>query len=184
MVDSGIKKVIIPNNALPLVSYNDNELYYDIRYRIISEDKNRTSYWSDIKRIVMPPTSDADLPYTTTPRINSYTVNTGGGNKAITSTWTYPVLPAELNPDPYKAELERRFSQVTFFDIFIRWSPNLSGSTWSDWKYETTVSANTYNILAQTTPYVAKRVEIGVQIPTANRAYEPRLELFNVVHTI
>lgn len=184
MADSGIKKVTIPNNALPLVSYNDTELYYDIRYRIISEDKNRSSYWSDIKRIIMPPTTDADLPYTTTSRINVYTVNTGAGNKAITSTWTYPKLPGEFNPDAYKAELERRFAQVSFFDIFIRWSDNLTGSVWTDWAYETTISANTYNIAAKTTPTVAKRIQIGIQIPTAYRVYEPRLELFNVVHTI
>jgi len=36
MADENIKKLIIPNNALPLVSYDDDELYYDIRYRIIS----------------------------------------------------------------------------------------------------------------------------------------------------
>lgn len=184
MADSGIKKVIIPNNALPLVSYDDNELYYDVRYRIISEDKNRSSYWSDIKRIVMPPTTDADLPYTAVPRINAYTVNTGAGNKAITATWTYPKLPAEFNVDAYKAELERRFSQVSFFDIFIRWSDNLTGPAWTDWAYETTISANTFNIAAKTTPTVAKRIQIGVQIPTSYRVYEPRLELFNVVHTI
>lgn len=184
MTDQGIKKVIIPNSSLPLVSYNDTELYYDIRYRIISEDKNRTSHWSEIKRIVMPPTSDADLPYTTVPRVNVYTVNTGSGNKAITSTWTYPVAPADFNPDPYKAELERRFSQVNFFDIFVRWSPDLTGSVWTDWAYETTISSNTYNIAAKITPYVAKRIEMGIQIPTSSRVYEPRLELFNVVHTI
>jgi hypothetical protein len=184
MADSGIKKVVIPNNALPLVSYNVDEIYYDIRYRIISEDKNRTSYWSDIKRIIMPPTSDADLPYTTTPRINIYTVTTGTGSKAITSTWTYPTAPADFNVNAYKAELERRFAQVGFFDIFVRWSDNLTGPVWTDWVYETTISTNTYNILARTTPTVAKRIEIGVQIPTALRAYEPRLELFNVVHTI
>lgn len=184
MADNGIKKVVIPNNALPLVSYDDTDIYYDIRYRIISEDKNRSSHWSEIKRIVMPPTTDADLPYTTVPRINAYTVNTGAGNKAITITWTYPVLAGEFNVDPYKAELERRFSQVSFFDIFVRWSPDLTGSTWSDWKYETTISSNTYNIAAQATPYVAKRIELGIQIPTSYRLYEPRLELFNAVHTI
>lgn len=184
MVDSNIKKIIIKNNELPLVSYNDEELYYDIRYRVITEDKNRVSHWSEVTRISVPPTSQADLPYTTTSRINVYTVNTGSGNKAITATWTYPKEPEEFNPNAYKAELERRFAQVSFFDIFVRWSNDLTGSVWTDWVYETTISANTFNIAAKTTPSVAKRIQVGIQIPTSYRVYEPRLELFNVVHTI
>ena len=43
-----IKKVIIKNKNLPSVTFDDNSLFYSVRYRIISEDKNRTSQWSPI----------------------------------------------------------------------------------------------------------------------------------------
>jgi len=45
MADAGIKKLIIPKNQLPLVN-DDNE--YVLRYRIISDDKNRSSHYSPI----------------------------------------------------------------------------------------------------------------------------------------
>lgn len=43
MADSGIKKVTVYKSELGKVG-NSNE--YIIKYRIISEDKNRTSHWS------------------------------------------------------------------------------------------------------------------------------------------
>ena len=45
MADQGIKKVRIPKNQLPPVG-DDNE--HSIRYRVVSDDKNRTSHWSPI----------------------------------------------------------------------------------------------------------------------------------------
>jgi hypothetical protein len=46
MVDSGIKKSIIVNSELPPINPETNG--YEVRYRIISEDKNRTSHWSPL----------------------------------------------------------------------------------------------------------------------------------------
>ena len=45
MADPGIKKVRIPKNQLPPVG-DDNE--HLIRYRVVSDDKNRASHWSPI----------------------------------------------------------------------------------------------------------------------------------------
>ena len=46
MADSNIKKTRILKSALPPVDFDT--LKYNTRYRIISEDKNRTSHWSPI----------------------------------------------------------------------------------------------------------------------------------------
>ena len=46
MVDSNIKKTRILKSFLPPVDHDTEK--YNIRYRIISEDKNRTSHWSPI----------------------------------------------------------------------------------------------------------------------------------------
>ena len=46
MPDANIKKVRIPKSSLPPI--NNETLAYNLRYRIISEDKNRTSHWSPV----------------------------------------------------------------------------------------------------------------------------------------
>jgi hypothetical protein len=46
MVDSNIKKTRIVKSSLPPVDHDTEK--YNIRYRIISEDRNRTSHWSPI----------------------------------------------------------------------------------------------------------------------------------------
>lgn len=184
MADANIKKVIIPNNTLPLISADSDGLFYDLRYRIVSEDKNRLSHWAPIKRIDMPTTTDADLPYTTAPRITVYSIGIDSGGKAIVTNWTFPQTAGEFNPDPYKSELERRFKQVTFFDVFIRWSPDNSGTNWDPWTYETTISANSYSVIRQESPYQAKRIEITIQIPKNEKTIDTRLELFRTVHAV
>ena len=48
MPDKNIKKNIILKKDLPNVIGDDTSLNYEIRYRMISEDKNRLSHWSPI----------------------------------------------------------------------------------------------------------------------------------------
>jgi uncharacterized protein (DUF2141 family) len=46
MADANIKKTRILKSALPPI--DSDTLKYNTRYRVISEDKNRTSHWSPI----------------------------------------------------------------------------------------------------------------------------------------
>jgi uncharacterized protein (DUF2141 family) len=46
MADANIKKTRILKSELPPI--NSDTLKYNTRYRVISEDKNRTSHWSPI----------------------------------------------------------------------------------------------------------------------------------------
>ena len=48
MSDKNIKKNIILKKDLPSVIGDNTTLNYEIRYRIVSEDKNRLSHWSPI----------------------------------------------------------------------------------------------------------------------------------------
>jgi hypothetical protein len=48
MADQGIKKVIIPRSSLPPAGKNGE---YLVRYRIVSEDKNRYSHWSPVHKV-------------------------------------------------------------------------------------------------------------------------------------
>lgn len=53
MADAGIKKVIITKSSLPPIS-GDNQGYV-LRYRIVSEDKNRYSHWSPQYKVSIDP---------------------------------------------------------------------------------------------------------------------------------
>jgi hypothetical protein len=57
MSDAGIKKLTIPKSQLPPVGDNNE---YSIRYRIISEDKNRYSHWSPIFLATAPEVEEVD----------------------------------------------------------------------------------------------------------------------------
>jgi len=46
MADQGIKKAKVSQSTLPSIDVNLQG--YAVRYRIISEDKNRTSHWSPV----------------------------------------------------------------------------------------------------------------------------------------
>jgi len=50
MADVGIKKVIIKKASLPALDHD--KVGYIFRYRIVSEDKNRTSQWSPINLVL------------------------------------------------------------------------------------------------------------------------------------
>jgi hypothetical protein len=54
MADEGIKKVIITKEELPaLAKLGENEYGHLLRYRIVSEDKNRFSHWSKITPVTL-----------------------------------------------------------------------------------------------------------------------------------
>jgi hypothetical protein len=50
MADAGIKKVIIRKTSLPALDHDN--VAYIFRYRVVSEDKNRTSQWSPINLVL------------------------------------------------------------------------------------------------------------------------------------
>jgi hypothetical protein len=88
--DSGIKKVIILKSSLPQRSgINEN---YVVRFRIVSEDKNRSSHWSTKYRI--PLKNVSTIPFS---------LAVSQTNKTITAVWT-------PTPDT-KSE----------FDVYVKW---------------------------------------------------------------
>ena len=178
MATEVIKKVKIASAELPLIQFTTtnnqalnrieiDELYYDFRYRIISEDKNRTSAWSPIERIVMPDTgSGIDpatelpyFPYTSDQKIN---ISESGTPKIITAIWTKPL--AADNP----SEFENIFNKTNIYDMWVRWTDESNATDlsigWTSWEYVTTVSSNTFSIPKPQTSY--KTIEIAIQVPT------------------
>lgn len=81
------KKIIVPKNQLPLVRSED-EAYF-VKFRIVSEDKNRFSYWSPVFRL------EQDIDYRSK-YFGSIRMNvTKDTNDRIFATWDgIPGIPA------------------------------------------------------------------------------------------
>lgn len=169
-----IKKVIIKNKNLPSVTFDDDSLFYSVRYRIISEDKNRTSQWSPVYKLEAPTTTSAGLPYDGAVAPERFHINTVGNDpKTITAIWSFKL--ASDNP----TQLEKIFSETSIFDVWVRWNPNNApdNTNWTAWEYSTTVSTNTFSILKRSTGD-PKQIEIAIQIPTNKKVKDDRLTLF------
>lgn len=184
MADVGIKQIKIDKTEFPFVqlttTYNNSlsrdevaALHYDFRYRIVSEDKNRYSHWSEIIRYPMPNVT-TPFPFTET---NRFSITKTGNPEIITAVWSFP---GEIdNPSDYV----KFFKDTLQYDIWIRWNNNnvtdLNDIGWTLWEYSATVSANTFSILKKDSS--VKRVEIAVQIPTTLKIrdyYNNKLTLF------
>lgn len=120
MADVGIKKVVLTKDKLSSVS--GDYLNYIVRYRIVSEDKNRHSYWSpnySVLAIALPDTNfDVSKPSTTSNTVNC--------------VWD---PPSNLG--------------VQSFDVYLKWTHPTPAST-IDWYYAATVYTNTYSAIIKT----------------------------------
>ena len=184
MADAGIKKVKIPFEEFPLVQFTTllntetereevNSLYYDFRYRIISEDKNRFSHWSSIQRNIQPDITDP-FPYTNA-ESNRFSVTKSGD--IITAIWSFPgdsEIEQRMLLDPedvnYMSEEEANyikiFRKTRTFDVWVRWTDDNTPTIeedWEAWEYEATVSTNSFSILKRDVD--VKRIEIAIQVP-------------------
>jgi hypothetical protein len=108
MVDSGIKKTKILENLLPNISVDQEG--FSIRYRIVSDDKNRTSQWSPV--VVLKPEYD-------------YVSGTIGFNKSGNiGTLVWDSVSIQKNSNEIRKAHE--------FDIWLKWHRNDNG----DWLYK------------------------------------------------
>jgi len=201
VADIGIKKVRIPKSDFPLVqittTHNEeldrdevDSLHYDFRYRVVSEDRNKSSHWSEIIRYLMPDITDP-FPYTDS-TASRFRISKSGD--VITATWSFPgdkeiaeqmALPPE-NPNymsPEEASYIKFFRDSTQYDIYVRWNDNnttdLSNAGWEDWEYETSVRSTSFDILKKDVD--VKRIEIAIQYPTTIKIrdfYNNKLTLF------
>jgi hypothetical protein len=108
MSDSGIKKIQIGQNVLPPI--NSEIEGYSVRYRVVSDDKNRTSQWS--------PTITLQPDYTYT--IGSISFNKNGS--IAQQAW-----------DPVSILINgNEIRKAHEYDIWIKWDRNDGG----DWIYK------------------------------------------------
>jgi hypothetical protein len=166
MVDANIKKIRIPRSDWPLVQfdtvYNEStqreeidKLYYDFRYRIVSEDRNKFSHWSEIIRYIMPDAT-SPFPYTDTRRISL-----SSSASVTTAIWTHPEerqftisnVSGNGTLITYTTDLVHDFVPGNIVDIsgVLPIDYNLIGAT-----VNTTPTTKTFTILGNTsTAYVS-----------------------------
>ena len=126
MPDQGIKKIRIKQQDLPSIDINEEG--YILRYRVVSEDKNRTSQWSPIS-IIQPN-------YTYVP--GSIAFNKAGDIASL--AWDSVSIQIDGN------EIRKAHE----FDIWLKWHRSDNG----DWIYKQRIDGgnisfpipNTYTI--------------------------------------
>lgn len=119
MADAGIKKSIVSVTDLPAI--NPILEGYEVRYRIVSEDKNRTSHWSP-SYLIKP-----DFTYVA----GDITCNTSGG--IATVAWN--------DVDIYKDTQYVR--TATEYDIWVKWDRADGG----DWLYRSRIANTSISLL-------------------------------------
>jgi hypothetical protein len=122
-----IKKAKILKENLPAVSSIDGT--YSVRYRIISEDKNRVSAWSSVYSV--------DPNYTYTPGKISITSSSG----VVNATWDSVAIKIGSNT----------IRQAKDYDVWIKWSkPDGLG----DWKYVNRITTNSTSFVVPDTFFI------------------------------
>lgn len=126
MADQGIKKVIVSNENLPII--NSKIGGYAVRYRIISEDRNRTSHWSPIYNIAA-----------------NYTYQSG--NIAFAKTGEYVTVVWD-KVKVKKNDVE--ISTVRDYELWVKWGRSDAG----DWIYQGKIQGNSINLIVPNTYFI------------------------------
>ena len=88
MADQGIKKAIVKKEDLP--SFDGKNQRYSVRYRVVSDDKNRFSHWSPYHSLSLTIPINQDLEH-------SISVN----NRILNMVWASPVDEIVVSYDIY-----------------------------------------------------------------------------------
>lgn len=127
MADRGIKNITVFNSDLPIINAKING--YAVRYRIVSEDKNRVSHWSPVHYIQAGYTYVAGQQ----PEIVK------GGN-ALSIIWDKVEVRKNNNP----------IGKIRDYEIWVKWGKSGAG----DWIYEGKSNVNSLSIMIPPTYYV------------------------------
>ena len=159
-----IKKARVAKELLPAINSITGK--YSIRYRIVSEDKNRTSAWSSVYSV------DPNYTYV------SGKINVSSSSGVVRATW-----------DPVTVKIgTTTIRQAKDYDIHIKWS---KADGIGDWIYAERVSTNSVSFVVPDTFFINKedqedvpnRITIEVYLKgepvtreyTALRVYSPAM---------
>lgn len=156
MADKNIKKVILPPSKLLSANVEEGSLVakYLVRYRVISEDKTRTSAWSPKyaveARTVRSIINDIAVPHT---------IFSNGDR--ITLSWT--------TPESLKSPT---------VDVYVSWSAD--NVTWTDYLFEGTAASDSFTIAVESGK---KYVQLWAQITTFPKNKSNAAKIFETAKT-
>jgi len=122
VADKNIKKSVILKKNLPEFSGKTGK--YEVRYRIISEDRNRTSHWSKIHALTVPSVTQ------------------------LTST-SYKLVVQETDPTIYVVQLfwtPNNSYLFNIFDIYLATNKASGEPVVADYSYNRRVSVPQFSI--------------------------------------
>ena len=141
------KKVDIPLSDLTPV-YVNGEYKYTLRYRIISDNRNRFSEWSPYYDIAVPSVTDI-----LGDDINQITVTS--------TTSDLPDIGGTLITSYVQADLDW-LNSISEFDVFVRKQSSATG-TWTNWEYHSTQPNGPISVIS-TGAY--SQVQISLFVPS------------------
>lgn len=166
MADQGIKKATVLKEDLPSFSIED-DLGYFVRYRIVSNDKNRYSHWSPYHFLTKGPMPKVSYSVTITNGV-------GGSKDVINMVWEHP----KLSPSSQEVSIFKEY------DIYIRTNLTFDPDNTSDplnGFYRVGSSSSTqYSTLVPVavSPLVVSWIEVAVQVPTYPKIYSSDAAIF------
>jgi hypothetical protein len=140
-----VKKVTIEKKDLPPLSTKGE---YLIRYRIISEDKNRTSHWSPIQSL-------SALPFIE--RVSG-DLQISNSSLAVTAIWGESPLTSS-------------------YDIFVSFGTYNLGTlsvVWEDYVYKSSLTSPSYSFLRPTS---VTDIRLKIQLSGIEKILSPALEI-------
>jgi hypothetical protein len=146
-----VKKVTIKKQDLPAL--NGVSQNYLVRYRIVSEDRNRTSHWSPRYKVNVEPEIDRDriIDGVLTPEDwIPHSVVASENKQIINIVWT---TPANLGSD---------------FDLYVKWGAD-------DFKYVESIQTSSYSIIV---PSGYSAAEFALQVATFPKERFTKATLF------
>lgn len=140
---SGLQKAVFPLSQLPPLTIINGKLGYYVRYRIVSEDKNKLSHWSaeypvtsnfDFRRpIIAGSNPPAEISQTLIDPI----VTNVSGTRFVTFAW-----------EPVSAYINDNFiTRALGYDIWLKWYKNGQDG---DWFYEERVTETSLTVIRPT----------------------------------
>lgn len=147
-------RIIIKKDDLPPISADDEG--YNIKLRLISQDRNRTSYWTPILQVEAPQVTE--IPYVF--NVSNFT-SPSGNQKTVTVVWNDP-------------------NNNKQYDVYVKWYAS-AGDPNAQWEYAGSTFANTYSLISPT----AHSFQVAVQRLTYPKEYVQRYALFtSAVHNL
>jgi hypothetical protein len=149
-----VQKVTILKKDLPSPIVRSTTANYLVRYRIVSDDKNRSSHWSPFYNLA----TQSVTKFTTPDGVKTtgiYVVSVDSNLHTMTVVWT---PPADFSKE---------------YDVYVKIN---SGA----WEYRTTQSATNFSATGNN----GATMYIAVQIPTNPKQRFENATLFETSHTL